>query len=69
MAVMKAGLILVPLNARFQPKELEYILRKLTIRAIVAPNDFKLLNFYKILTMAIPEIADSKPGQVQSKTY
>lgn len=69
MAVMKAGLILVPLNARFQPKELEYILRKLTIRAIVAPNDFKLLNFYKILTMAIPEIADSKPGQVQSKTH
>jgi len=69
MAAYTAGLILVPINPVYQPQEFEYCLRKLRIRAIVAPDSFRIQDYYKIISTVVPEMTTSKPGEIKSKTH
>lgn len=66
-AATKAGLILVSLNPSFKAPELEYSLKKVQCKAIVTAENFKTTNLYDILCEVMPEITNSKPGQIHSQ--
>lgn len=69
LAGIKAGLIMAAINPVYQPRELEFCLKKLQIRAIVAPDNFRIMNYYKIMSMVVPELVDAKPGEIKSKSH
>ncbi|GAB6026670.1 hypothetical protein CHUAL_013183 [Chamberlinius hualienensis] len=61
---------MVPLNPAYQPRELDYCLRKLEMRALIAHDHFKTQDYYKIINHVIPEISHTKPGdKIQSKVH
>jgi len=62
-----AGLILVNINPAYQPRELKYALNKVTVSAIVANEGFKTQDYHSILCEVMPEMAESSPGNIQSK--
>jgi len=66
-AAAKAGLILVNINPAYQPSELKYCLNKVGVTALVAAESFKSQDYYSLLCSVVPEVADSLPGQVNSK--
>lgn len=68
-AAAKIGLFAVTLSPMYQAPELSYSMEKLGIRAIVAADTFKTQDYYKILCSFIPEIMDSKAGQIKCKKY
>ncbi|GAB6026671.1 hypothetical protein CHUAL_013184 [Chamberlinius hualienensis] len=69
-AAFKAGLILVPLNPAYQPREVDYCLRKLQMRAMIAHDQFRTQDYYKIMCSVIPEIRQTKIGdQIKSQTH
>uniref|UniRef100_T1J748 Medium-chain acyl-CoA ligase ACSF2, mitochondrial n=1 Tax=Strigamia maritima TaxID=126957 RepID=T1J748_STRMM len=66
-AAAKAGLILVLINPAYQPRELEYCLNKVGVRALVAAESFKTQDYYKILTAVVQSFPDSKAGHIKDR--
>lgn len=66
-AAHKAGLILVCINPAYRAAELEYSLQKMECKAIVAAESFKNQQYYDTLCEIIPEIPNSKAGNIQSQ--
>uniref|UniRef100_T1IQX2 Medium-chain acyl-CoA ligase ACSF2, mitochondrial n=1 Tax=Strigamia maritima TaxID=126957 RepID=T1IQX2_STRMM len=62
-----AGLILVLINPAYQPRELEYCLNKVGVRALVAAESFKTQDYYKILTAVVQSLPDSKAGHIKDR--
>lgn len=69
LAAARAGLTSVGLNPAFQGLEMEYCLKKVDIKAIVAPESFKSTNYYEILRDICPELALSEPGKIRSEKF
>lgn len=69
LASARAGLTSVGLNPAFQHLEMEYCLKKVDIKAIVAPESFKTTNYYEILRDICPELAESEPGKIRSEKF
>lgn len=46
---------------------MEYCLNKVKVKAIVAPDAYRHQKFYDILTAILPELYNSKPGNLESK--
>lgn len=69
LAGIRAGLIMATINPVYQPQELDYCLKKLQIKAIVAPDNFLIMNYYDIMTEVVPELVDAKPGEIKSKRH
>lgn len=67
MAAARCGLVSVGINPAYQTPEVEYCLKKVGIKAIVAPEGFKTQNYYEIVKNCAPELSVSKPGQLVSK--
>ena len=55
-AAFKAGIILVNLNPAYKSSELEYVLNKVSCKALVIAAEFKSSNYQEILTKIAPEI-------------
>uniref|UniRef100_A0A182NT90 Medium-chain acyl-CoA ligase ACSF2, mitochondrial n=1 Tax=Anopheles dirus TaxID=7168 RepID=A0A182NT90_9DIPT len=68
LAVARAGMILVGINPAYQIPELEYALRKVGVKAIVAAEGYRQQNYYGMISHIVPELASSKPGQLSSKS-
>lgn len=66
LAAARAGLVLVPLNPAYQVRELEYCLRKVSVKAIVAPESHKSQRYYEMLAKIMPEMEQAAPGKIQS---
>lgn len=66
MAAARAGLILVGLNPAYQVPEMAYCLKKVNVKAVVAPEGFKSQNYYEMLSKIMPEMASSGPGAIRS---
>lgn len=66
LAVARAGLISVGINPAFQGPEVEYCLKKVNVKAIVAAEHHKAQNYYDILTRICPELIDSEAGKIRS---
>ncbi|NNH39975.1 AMP-binding protein [Acinetobacter terrae] len=58
-AAFKAGMILVNLNPAYKSSELEYVLNKVSCKALVIAPQFKSSNYQDILTKIAPEITQS----------
>ncbi|NNG80704.1 MULTISPECIES: AMP-binding protein [Acinetobacter Taxon 24D] len=66
-AAFKAGMILVNLNPAYKSSELEYVLNKVSCKALVIAPQFKSSNYQDILTKIAPEITQSIDKLLSSK--
>ena len=61
-AAAKAGLVLVNVNQAYQTRELEYCLKKVGVRTLVAAEGYRTSDYYAMLTELVPSLADGEPG-------
>jgi fatty-acyl-CoA synthase len=66
MACTRIGAVLVPINTRFKPDEVEYILRQSDARVLIAMDSFWGIDFLGMIRGLLPELADATPGRLQS---
>ena len=66
-AAFKAGMILVNLNPAYKSSELEYVLNKVSCKALVIAPQFKSSNYQEILTKIAPEITQSTDKLLSSQ--
>lgn len=66
-ATAMAGIVQVNINPAYKTYELEYSLNKVGCKAIIMSETFKSQNYVNMLTELCPELASSKPGELNSK--
>lgn len=69
MGAARAGLISVALNPAYQGPEIAYCIKKVGIKAIIAPETHRTQNYYDILTKIVPEITSAVNSLVESKEF
>ncbi|QXZ09735.1 AMP-binding protein [Comamonas sp. Y33R10-2] len=67
LATAQVGLILVNINPAYRTTEVEYALNKVGCKALVSMSQFKTSDYLGMLRELAPELANSKPGQLQAK--
>jgi fatty-acyl-CoA synthase len=67
-ATARIGLILVNINPAYRLAELEYALNKVSCKALITAVKFKTSDYLGMLQTLAPELADSDPGNLASKT-
>uniref|UniRef100_A0AAQ5ZZE4 Medium-chain acyl-CoA ligase ACSF2, mitochondrial n=1 Tax=Amphiprion ocellaris TaxID=80972 RepID=A0AAQ5ZZE4_AMPOC len=65
-ATAKAGIILVSVNPAYQLQEVEFALKKVGVKAIVCPTQFKTQKYCDMLRKICPEIEKASPGDIKS---
>jgi fatty-acyl-CoA synthase len=65
-ASARAGLILVTINPAYRAMELEYVLRKVGVKALVAAESFKSSRYLDMINDLLPELATAVPGDLHS---
>jgi fatty-acyl-CoA synthase len=65
-ASARAGLILVTINPAYRITELEYVLRRVGIKALVTAESFKTSRYLDMITELAPELATSVPGDLHA---
>ncbi|KAJ8969599.1 hypothetical protein NQ317_011313 [Molorchus minor] len=68
LACARAGCVMVAINPAYQPKEIEYCINKVGINAIICGHKFKTQNYYEFLNSICPELAQSDPGNLRSRS-
>ncbi|XP_077286176.1 acyl-CoA synthetase family member 2 [Arctopsyche grandis] len=66
MAAARAGLILVPINPVYTESELEFTLKKVSVKGLIMPKEYKDHKYYEMIRNMSPELDRSKPGSLQS---
>ena len=66
-AAFKAGMILVNLNPAYKSSELEYVLNKVSCKALVIAAQFKTSNYQEILTKIAPEVTQCTDKRLSAK--
>lgn len=59
----------VALNPAYQGREIAYCIKKVGIKAIIAPETHKTQNYYEILTKIVPEIPSAMNGRIESNEF
>jgi fatty-acyl-CoA synthase len=67
-AVAQVGAVLVNINPAYRAHELEYVLNQADISTLFLTDRFKSSNYEALLGQVCPELPDSSPGELQSKT-
>lgn len=52
------------MNPAYQVPEMEFCLKKIDAKAIIAPEKFLTQNYYEMLAMSIPSLRHTKAGNV-----
>ena len=65
-ATAKIGAILVNINPAYRLFELEYVLKKVGCKAIIAAENFKSSEYLNMLNSLAPEIASCEPGYLRA---
>ncbi|MBW1766470.1 MAG: AMP-binding protein [Deltaproteobacteria bacterium] len=69
-AAFKLGVPLIPVNTRFKPSEVEYILKQSDCHTLVFEEKFlDMIDALGMLNGMIPELKDSKPGDLSSSKF
>ncbi|KAF0294736.1 Acyl-CoA synthetase family member 2, mitochondrial [Amphibalanus amphitrite] len=63
-AAAKAGLALVNVNQAYQANELEYCLKKVGVKTLVATDGYKTSDYYDMLTRLLPELTSEGESNV-----
>ncbi len=66
IACSRVGVTLVPLNTRYKPEEVEYILKQSNAKALIMLDTFWNIDFLAMLRAIVPELDTATPGQLQS---
>lgn len=66
-ATAKIGAIMVCVNPAYRLYELEYVLNKVGCKALITAEVFKTSFYLEMLQSLAPELADSKPGELNSE--
>ena len=69
LAAGRAGAIVVPVNGRYRPAELDKFLRAADLRVLFAHDTFLTNRYLDRLTEVIPELAAAKPGEWKAERY
>jgi len=56
----------VNINSAYQPPELLYCLKNVSVQCLVVAENFKTQDYYAMVSEVIPEIPFSEPGKIQS---
>lgn len=65
LGATRAGLISVGINPAFQAPEVEYVLKKVNVKALVCPQIYRKQQFYKILCSICPELIERRTDSLQ----
>ena len=65
-ATARIGLVLVTINPAYRIAELEYVLNKVSCRALVSACAHKTSNYLGMIETLAPELKNSLPGQLRS---
>lgn len=66
MACARLGAVLVPVNTRFKPEEVAYILRQSDARVLIAMDRFWQIDYLGMIHDLVPDLAGSEPGRLSS---
>ena len=66
-ATAKAGFILVNINPAYRVHELEYCLKKVGCKCLIAATTFKTSNYIEMLRELLPELETCEAGHFQAK--
>ena len=66
VACTRLGAVLVPINTRFKPDEVEYILRQSNARALIAMDHYWNIDFISMINTLLPELKESTPGHLHA---
>jgi len=68
--IYQLGAVMIPINTRFGRDDLDYILRQGDIKALITERKFLgKIDAMGMLRTLVPELDNSKPGEVHSDTY
>nr|CAB3219790.1 acyl-CoA synthetase family member 2, mitochondrial-like [Phallusia mammillata] len=67
-ATARMGAILVNVNPAYQTHEMEYALRLVGCKALVASASYKTQNYYDMIREVAPDIEHTQPGHLSCKT-
>lgn len=69
MACTRLGAVLVPINTRFKPDEVEYILRQSDARVLIAMDRYWDIDYLGMIRAMVPELAAATPGALTSARF
>lgn len=65
-AVMKLGGVLVPINTRFKPREVEYVVGQSESTTLIFTESFGTANYLEMIDEICPEWRSASPGKLDS---
>lgn len=68
-ATARIGVVLVTINPSYRTAELDYALRQSDVRGLALIDGFKHSNYFAMLGELCPELALSKPGELQRARF
>ncbi|XP_071489662.1 medium-chain acyl-CoA ligase ACSF2, mitochondrial-like [Diadema antillarum] len=66
-ATTRIGATLVNLNPAYLTSDIEFAIKKVGLKTIVASKPFRMQNYYAMLADLCPELKDAVPGRLRSK--
>jgi len=66
-AAARIGLILVNINPAYRASELEYVLNKVGVKALVTSTQFKSSAYLEMIREIAPELENCQPGRIRSR--
>ena len=69
MACTRLGAVLVPINTRFKPDEVEYILSQSDARVLIAMDRYWDIDYLGMIRAMVPELAAATPGSLTSARF
>ncbi len=69
MACTRLGAVLVPINTRFKPDEVEYILSQSDARVLIAMDRYWDIDYLGMIGAMVPELAAATPGALTSARF
>ncbi|XP_071495130.1 medium-chain acyl-CoA ligase ACSF2, mitochondrial-like [Diadema antillarum] len=66
-ATTRIGATLVNLNPAYLTGDIEFAIKKVGLKTIVASKPFRMQNYYAMLADLCPELKDAVPGRLRSK--
>lgn len=62
MALARIGAISVGLNPAYQVPEIDYCIKKVGMKAIIATEEFKKQKYYNMMTELLPQMSSAPSG-------
>ncbi len=68
-ATARIGIVLVTVNPSYRTSELAFVIRQAELKGIALIDQFKSTDYHASLCEAVPELASSTPGELNSHSF